>query len=144
MSHPNHDLNWLKFTEKRAQITATPYVTLQKRGGWSWNQASFDLADRPTFVELLYEPTRRMVGFRPVEKETPNAYPVRKNNNSQTWLIAGEAFSRRHKIPHDVARRFTGEKVGNVLAIRLDEALDSDESETAAEAPHDAQAVRVG
>jgi len=138
------NVNWLIFTEKHAQYTPEPYVTHQKRGGYSLNQAAYEMAGRPEFVELLYEPDLRMVGFRPIDKGTPHAYPVRKNNNSQTWLIAGEAFGRRHKIPHDRVERFKAEKVGGVLAIRLSDALDSDESETAAEAPHDAQAVRVG
>ncbi len=156
MSESDRDLNWLTFTERRAQITAAPYVTLQKRGGYTWNQAAFELAGKPTFVELLYEPTQRMVGFRPVAEETPNTYPVRKNNNSQTWLIAGEAFARRHKIPHDTARRFTAVKVGAVLAIQLDEVPDSNGPELTTttpritptravrEAPDDAQAIKVG
>jgi len=150
------NVNWLTFTEKHAQFTPEPYVTHQKRGGYSLNQAAYELAGRPEFVELLYEPDLRMVGFRPSDKGTPHAYPVRKNNNSQTWLIAGEAFGRRHSIPHDRVERFKAEKVGGVLAIRLRDALTAASAELPEKTPQiaparphrqipdDAQATKVG
>lgn len=107
------------FTRRSAPVVKEPMVTIQKKGMFSLNRASYEALGEPEAVELLYDPTERIIGLRPTDPSTLNAYPVRTMGNAATRLIAGTAFTRFYEIPTAVARRFSAEMHENILTIDL-------------------------
>jgi hypothetical protein len=82
--------------------------TLQRRGLISLNQTAFKVLAEPAAVVLLYDADEGIVAMRKVARTHANAYHVRKQQNSQSYLVGAQAFVAHYKIPTDVARRFVG------------------------------------
>lgn len=89
-----------------------PMFTLQASGMLSFNQAAFSALGEPAAVALLYDADQGIVGLRMVEKGHPNAYPVRKQGRSQTYLVTAQRFTAHYEIPTVAARRFLARDYG--------------------------------
>jgi hypothetical protein len=83
-----------------------PMFTLQASGMLSFNQAAFSALGEPVAVALLYDAEKGIVGVRKVRKDHPNAYPVRRQGKSQTYLVSAQGFTAYYEIPTVAARRF--------------------------------------
>jgi hypothetical protein len=57
-------------------------------------------------VALLYDADKGVVGVRKVGENHQNAYPVRKQGRSMTYLVSAQGFVAHHEIPTVKARRF--------------------------------------
>src|SRR5689334_24662907 len=64
----------------------TMRVTLNTRGVFSLNSATYTALGEPRFVELLYDKTNRVIGLRPTEETTKHAYPVRRSEEHTSEL----------------------------------------------------------
>ena len=91
-----------------------PMFTLQASGLLSFNHAAFIALGEPAAVALLYDADERVVGVRQVEKDHQNAYPVRKQGKSMTYLVSAQGFVAHHEIPRVKARRFLARDFGGV------------------------------
>lgn len=83
-----------------------PQFTWQARGLLSLNQAVFRALGEPEAVTLLYDPKEGIVGMRNAEKGHPNAYQVRKQQKSQSYVVGAQGFAAYHGIQTLRARRF--------------------------------------
>lgn len=111
------------FDRRAAVASKHPYVTMQRRGPFSFNQAAFELMGSPEAVELLYDRDTERVGFRPIDPGRPRAFPVRaQGKNSVTHVVAGQSFAKHYEIDTSVARRYavTMEKGMLILDLRGD------------------------
>jgi len=72
--------------------TTEPRISITRTGVFSINRAAFEMLDGPAFVTLLYDQRGRAIAFRKATKSDPNAYPVRKQRNSASYLVSGKAF----------------------------------------------------
>lgn len=117
--------DFMEFDRRSAPIATTPFITLQKKGLMSLNRAAYDALGSVDAVTLLYHPGRRIVAIRPAQSDNPRAYPVRRQGSRQegggNYLIAGTAFTTFHKIPTDLARRYSVKKVKDALTFDLNE-----------------------
>jgi hypothetical protein len=111
--------NFQVFDKRAVPISGEPMVTIQRKGPISINKIAFHAMGEPPFVELLYDPDERIVGFRPLKKQLPHAYPVRVQGRSSTFLIAGHAFLKFYDIPNEVSTRYVAEMFGDVLGVDL-------------------------
>lgn len=103
-----------------------PMFTLQASGLLSLNHAAFMALGEPVAVALLYDPGEGVVGVRKVGKDHQNAYPVRKQGRSMTYLVSAQGFVAHHEIPTVKARRFFARDYGNNVwgfALREGEAV---------------------
>jgi hypothetical protein len=75
----------------------------------------------PDAVEILFDPTERMIGFRKA-KSGATTYPVRKQGKSATYLITWTALMHQMRIDTSHARRSRARMIDDVLAIDLEEA----------------------
>jgi len=91
----------------RKGSTTEPTITITRGGLFSINRAAYDMLERPDYVALLYDRRNRAIAFKKAGKDDDNAYPVRKQGNSASYLVSGKAFLQ-----------FIGEKFGDEL-IRL-------------------------
>jgi hypothetical protein len=111
--------NWVTFNRRAAPVTKQPLVTIQKRGTLSLNGAAYEALGEPAAVELLYDLTERLVGFRPVDPEATHAYVPRRQGRAANYLVSGSAFTKYFDIETDTAMRYTAEKVDGVLVVDL-------------------------
>lgn len=100
-------------------LVKTPYVTIQKRGVFSFNKASQAALGMPDAVELLYDPSERIIGVRPVEPAVEHAYPLRPNAREAGFMVSGTAFVKYYGISCDVSRRFQAYMEEGILCIDL-------------------------
>ncbi len=107
--------------DKRAAVASKhPYVTVQRRGPFSFNRAAFELMGSPESVELLYDRDTERIGFRAIDPERPRAFPVRaQGKNSVTHVVAGQSFTKHYEIDTSVARRYAVAMEEGVLVLDL-------------------------
>ncbi|SRR6266542_1977763 len=102
--------NFVEFP--RGGSRGDPVFTLQARGLLSLNHAAFLALGEPAAVALLYDPDGAVVGLRKVDKAYENAYQVRKQGKSPSYLVGAQGFVAYHRIPIVRARRFVGKDYG--------------------------------
>lgn len=108
------------FTKRMSPRVREPYVTVQKKGTMSINRASFELMGEPDAVELLFDPSERVMGMRKVDPTAPHAYPLRSSGAKQTsFLLSGMAFAKYYGIDTTVARRYVAVFADEVLQVDL-------------------------
>jgi hypothetical protein len=111
--------NFEVFDKRSVPISNDPMVTVQSKGPISLNQAAYHALGKPSFVELLYDPEEKIIGFRAVDGTPPHAYPLRRQGRSNTFLIAGHAFMKYYGINNDVSRRYVAQTFDDVLGVDL-------------------------
>lgn len=108
------------FDKRAAGASKHPYVTIQRNGPFSFNQAAFELMGKPEAVELLYDKDTERVAFRPVAPDRPRAFPVRaQGKNSVTHVVAGQSFARHYELDVRTARRYAPVMEDGMLILDL-------------------------
>lgn len=108
------------FDKRSAGASKHPYVTVQRKGPFSFNQAAFELMGSPEAVELLYDKDTERIGFRPASPERPRAFPVRAQGaNSVTHVVAGQSFAKHYELDTSVARRYAPTMEDGILVLDL-------------------------
>jgi len=115
--------NFEEFSRTAARAgRGNPMFTLQARGLLSFNQAAFAALGEPDAVALLYDGDNHVVALRKVDLTHANAYQVRKQQNTQSYLVGAQAFTAYYSIPTPRARRFPGVDYGDgVWGFALDQ-----------------------
>ena len=106
--------------ERKSRPAATsPLIGIQAAGSFSFNAASYELIrkhrpdDDELWVELLFDGDRKVIGFRAVEPQRVNSYPVRKQPQSNSYLSTGKGFLRYHGVSLGTSRHYDGEEFSN-------------------------------
>jgi hypothetical protein len=106
--------NFVEFSRESSRSSHDdPMFTVQKRGLISLNQAAFKALGEPAAVALLFDGDEGIVALRKVPRTHPNAYHVRKQGQSQSYLVAGQGFASFNKIDTEMSRRFIGYQYGD-------------------------------
>lgn len=111
--------NWTAFDKRSRPLADEAFVTIQRRGTFSFNAAARAGIGHPDAVELLYDVDERLIGFRPVDATNPRAYALRKQGRSNNWIVGGQAFTKAFKIDTDTAMRHAATVVDGVLVVDL-------------------------
>ena len=96
-----------------------PLVSLQVRGSINFNRAAFDLVGRPEALQLFYDRSNRLVGFRTAKIGDRAASQVRKAPKSETYAMAAKAFTNYYDIDIRETRRYELRMYGDIPAIDL-------------------------
>lgn len=110
------------FQKTSAPLTKVPSVTLQKTGVLSLNRAAMALIGAPSYVELLWDSERKVMGLRAAAEENPNAYPARPQNakaDKGPILVAAATFAQFYEIERESSRRWTPYVEDDVLCIDM-------------------------
>lgn len=109
------------FQKSSAPVSKVPTVTIQKRGLLSLNRAAHALIGKPEYVQLLWDPDRRVIGVRATDGNDPNAYPARPQSQKDKGpvLVAGSMFTRYYDIPTEQSRRWIVNAEDDILMIDL-------------------------
>ncbi len=108
-----------EFDRQAPPVATDPTFTIQTRGIISLNRASFDAMGQPEAIKLLFDRASRIIGFRPVPVGTANAYVVRRQGESPTFLIAGTAFCHHYGIDTSQTRRYLAQAYDDIWGIDL-------------------------
>ena len=118
-----------EFSRRAAAATRDPVVGIQKRGTFSLNagavEALRNLAgmsgeEENVRVKLLFDRDRQLIAFKPTD-DVINAYEVRKQQNSESYLLAGRAFTQHYEIDTSVSRRYAAVVQDALLVIDLND-----------------------
>jgi hypothetical protein len=108
------------YDKRRASVSKHPYVTMQRRGPFSFNRAAYELMGSPEAIELLYDRDEERIGFRPASPDRPQAFPVRaQGKNSVTHIVAGQSFANHYGLDVSVARRYPVRMEDEILVLDL-------------------------
>ena len=106
--------NFVEFSRESSRSSHDdPMFTVQRRGLISLNQAAFKALGEPATVALLFDADEGIVALRKVPRTHPNGYHVRKQGQSQSYLVAGQGFASFNKIDTEMSRRFVGYQYGD-------------------------------
>ena len=101
--------NFVEFDRQDSHaVPDDPMFTLQRRGLISMNMAAFKALGEPAAVALLYDTDEGIIALRKVSRSHPNGYPVRKQANSRSYLVAATGLTSYYRIPTEVSRRYAG------------------------------------
>ncbi len=108
-----------EFDQYHSRSVKTLFVTIQRRGNFSLNRATFKALGEPVAVKLLFNRSKRQIGFRPANPNDPRSVPVRKQGQSESYMVAGLTFCKEYDIDTSTARRYEGKMLDGVLIVDL-------------------------
>ena len=108
-----------EFDQYHSRSVKTIFVTIQRRGNFSLNRSAFKALGEPSAVKLLFNRSKRQIGFRPAISNDFRSVPVRRQGHSDSYLIAGLTFCKEYDIDTTTARRYEGEMQEGILIVDL-------------------------
>src|SRR5882724_7318518 len=108
-----------EFDQYHSRSVKTLFVTIQRRGNFSLNRATFKALGEPKSVKMLFNRSKRQIGFRPTAPDDFRSIPVRRQGQSDSYMIAGLTFCKEYDIDTTTARRYEVEVQQEVLIIDL-------------------------
>lgn len=104
------------FDKRQAPMRGAPSVTVQKRGIVSINAPAHQIIKGARVVELLFDPSRRVMALRAAEP-SPRAYELREPSPSGQTLLSATAFMDAYEIDTSVSRRYEPFEEDGMLCI---------------------------
>lgn len=113
--------------------TDTPHVTLNQKGVILLNNIAHQAFGAPDLVTLLFDRANGVIGLKPAEPGTPNAFPV-KGKGGWSLVIHSLPFLRHNEIETDKTLTFNGvEADEGVLLLDLATVTNESKKRTAKE-----------
>jgi hypothetical protein len=108
------------FTKYKTPSGKDMQVTIQKGGiSITFNRAAFEALGSPTGVQLSYHRSRKIIGVLPVDLKTTLGTRVNRQGKTNSYYIAGRAFTNEYEIDTRIARRYKAILEGNMLMVNL-------------------------
>lgn len=100
-----------------------PRVSLNRRSNFYLNHAAYVALGSPEAVVLMYDSAAKLIGLKPADKSVRHAYPVRKQENSYSYLVGGIAFANHYGLPLKNALSFSPVVEDGVMVLDLNQAI---------------------
>lgn len=114
-----------EFTQRNTVPASTePTITINLRGYFGLNQAAALALGEAKRVVLLYDKQNDAVGIKPVTKELPHSYPLRRQTSGRSYLVSGAAFCKHYGIDISKPRKFKAQIEGSVLVFDLHKGIE--------------------
>jgi len=107
------------FTKRMVPLAKAPYVTIQRRGTFSFNKSAWVAMGEPEAIEFMYDHVEKVIGLHKVEPTTEHAYPLRGVKSDGPWIASGTAFTKYFGIDTEISLRFPARFEGDLLCIDL-------------------------
>ena len=88
------------------------------------NEAAFKLLGEPEAVLLMFDKESNAVGLQSTAIDTKHAYPVRKQPNSKSFMVAATSFCNHYEIDVSSTKAFTPQVEDGILVFELDKGTD--------------------
>ena len=89
-----------KFHRYKVTADPVPTVAFHARGLFALNELAYDALKRPEAIELFYDVSEKMIGFKGATRDSPDAYVVR-HHTKHSYQVEGRGFVRFYKIPEE-------------------------------------------
>lgn len=112
------------FEKGSAPVSTVPAVTIQKRGLFSLNDASYKLLGEPETIQFLWDADEKLIALKPSARDDLNGYPARRQSSTKGHgpvLVAGSMFCKFIGLDTTHAKRWTPRKQDELLIIDLKE-----------------------
>ncbi len=83
------------------------------------NRAAFEMMGQPEALQLLFDRSRKLVGFQKAKLGDRAAYAVRKAPHSDTYAMSGKAFANFYDIDIAETRRYLLQMYGDTPGVDL-------------------------
>jgi len=110
-----------EFDQYHSRSVKTLFITIQRRGNFSLNRAAYKALGEPIVVKMLFNRSKRQIGFRKTDPDDSRSVPVRRQHQSESFLVAGLTFCKEYDIDTNTARRYVGKIQEGVLIVDLNE-----------------------
>jgi hypothetical protein len=118
--------NFEKFRRYKLTADPVPIVAFHARGLFALNELAYEAIDRPEAIELFYDPSEMVIGFKGATRDSPDAYVVR-HHTKHSYQVEGRGLVRYYKIPEEATgKRYRAEMVGDILAVDLKQQLEDE------------------
>ena len=111
--------NFEVFDKRAIPMTKRPQVTIQARGTLSFNASSYHVLGEPKALELLFDREAQIIGFRPADTGSPNAYPIRPVSAGGTYVASGGAFLKYYGVDFSTPMRYDADFTDGLLMVDL-------------------------
>lgn len=111
------------FSRYHTHSTKVLLITIQKGGtNITLNRAAYLALGSPPGVLLGYHEDSQYIGFLPADQQKICGTPVNKQGGSESYYIAGKAFTHEFDIDTSIARRYRAVYDDGMLKIFLNQA----------------------
>ena len=118
--------NFEKFRRYKVTADPVPIVAFHTRGLFALNELAYEALNRPEAIELFYDPSEMVIGFKGATRDSPDAYAVRRHTK-HSYQVEGRGFIRYYKIPEEAGgKRYRAEMIDDILTIDLKQQLEDD------------------
>lgn len=118
----NNDLEGFKIHRRSGRPDPdTPSLTIRKNRAFGINRAAFSALGEPDHVELLFNPTARVIAIRPASADSApdEKYRVGRVRDAESYAIGAYGFVDEWGLNHERAQRYPAEAQGGILQIQL-------------------------
>lgn len=116
------EYEWQDFTERRARPDQrVPRVTIQKKGNMGMNVAAYQALGEPKAVVFRFDQQRRAFAIRPARNGEKAAYPVRKQQMANSYVIGAKSFTSFMQLDKDALLSFHPKVQDGMLIVDLNE-----------------------
>jgi len=96
---------FIEFTAKKTKNLDKATVSINKGGRIVFSQRCYaDYLKGFTFIKLLYDPDRRIIGMKPTNEESPHVYLLKVGRDQKNAYISCIAYFKYFKID-DTSRK---------------------------------------
>ena len=115
-------LSFETFARGTRRSSVEPLISIQKRGTLCLNAAAYKLLkgdcrelkkhprrknESDIFVELLYDRENKVIALKYVTPDNPNSFVVRKQPESESYLVSAKGFLKHYGIRPAKVTRYT-------------------------------------
>lgn len=98
-------MSFIEFTAKKTRNLDKATVSINKGGRIVFSQRCYtDYLKGFTFVKLLYDPDRKIIGMKPTNEESPHVYPLKVGRDQKNAYISCIAYFKYFGID-DTSRK---------------------------------------
>ena len=110
-----------KGRQYRATTRREPRVTLGHKGTFYLNGIAYDLLGRCGAVEMLYDEYQRMIGLKPTDPRSTNAFAIKHHGKAGNYKrISAAAFCQHLRLRYPGTMIFNNVDLDDDGVLRLD------------------------
>ena len=92
-------MSFIEFTAKKTRNLDKATVSINKGGRIVFSQRCYeDYLKGFSFIKLLYDPDRMIIGIKPTNDESPHVYPLKLGRDQKNAAISCIAYFKYFKI----------------------------------------------
>ena len=113
-----------EFMHRKSRQAVKPTVTISKNNSFNLNVGTMKMYIKDyTYIRFYYDKENSLIGIKPTNEYSLNAYKVIRYKNNKIGTLAGRAFLKYYKIEQNETHAYDVEwdEEGKMIIINLSE-----------------------